>query len=125
MKKFLGIFILGLLWSNVGIADNSKLSPIGEMYKNCTSYIKLIRSENSNLSQDEQLSAILCDEFFAGLYGGIIFQSVWHHEKTFSYFYLIFYSRRYVAQKKPIQHNFDKLILYNSKFIEIIGNSIL
>ena len=75
MKKLLGILVLGLLWSNVGIADNSKLSPIGEMYKNCTSYIKLIRSENSNLNQDEQLSAILCNEFFTGLDGGVLYQS--------------------------------------------------
>ena len=41
-------------------------------------------------------------------------QLVVNHKKAFSYFYLIFYSRRYVAQKKPIQHISDKVIIYNA-----------
>jgi len=45
-------------------------------------------------------------------------QLVVNHKKAFSYFYLIFYSRRYVAQKKPIQHNSDKVIIYNAKLVE-------
>ena len=76
MKKLLGILVLGLLWCNVGVADDSKFSPIDEMYKNCTSYIKLISSENPNLNQDEKLSAILCNEFFKGLDGGVLYQGI-------------------------------------------------
>ena len=76
MKKFLGIFIIGLLWSNIGVADYMKLSPIGKMYEDCTMYMKLIRSGGSILNEDEGLGAIFCDKYFDGLDGGVLYQGV-------------------------------------------------
>ena len=75
MKKFLGIFIIGLLWSNIGVADYMKLSPIGKMYEDCTMYMKLIRSD-SLLNNEENLRAILCNQYFEGLDGGVLYQTV-------------------------------------------------
>ena len=77
MKKLLWILVFGLLWCNVGFADDfSKLSPIDKMYENCTSYTKLIRSGTSNLSEVELYGATLCNEYFKGLDSGILHQMV-------------------------------------------------
>lgn len=76
MKKLLGIFIIGLLWSNVGVADYMKLSPIGKMYEDCTLYIKAATSGTPYSDEDKALGVIFCSTYFDGLDAGVLYQGI-------------------------------------------------